>query len=56
MYLTVQIKNINDTLSTPTLSDFKNQIINAYRWCNKYNIDINNYNKYRKIIDDIYLQ
>ena len=56
MYLSFQIKNINSTLSVPTREDFNNQIINAYRWCRKYNIDINNYNKYRKFIDDIYLQ
>ena len=49
-YIKTQIDNINNTLEQVTHEDYILQIKMAYSWCNKYEISINKYNKYNKII------
>lgn len=49
-YIKTQIDNINNTLKPVIHEDYILQIKSAYSWCNKYEISINKYNKYNKII------
>ena len=49
-YIKIQRDNINNTLKPTIHDDYILQINSAYSWCDKYEISINKYNKYRHII------
>ena len=48
-YIKTQIDNINNTLEPVIHDDYILQIKSAYKWCKKYEISINKYNKYNNI-------